>query len=290
MNANTVVGEHRAHRVQSRPAVGRTVRGTRVRPRPGRAGRGRAPVGSLLLESRHVAMPDLGGITPFATGPAHCTDGPVEIRTLTTDEWGAPRLRFASLATHRTRSPRRRAGGHPPEGGSSGPGRRRSRSSTAPRRHRGLAPPTVDDTELVGMWVHRHRGTGIAIGLVEHVVARRRRACATRPPPQRAAGRCTARPASSPTAPTRRRRSPHAPRRGAQTAHEHRTRPAVHRDGDTRRSVLPARHADRHAHHRGGAVLRLRGRAPQRPRQGERRRRLAHPVAGPARARSTCAR
>jgi len=100
-----------------------------------------------------------------------------EIRTLTTDEWALLRdLRFASLreAPDAFTSTVEREEGYPPEVW-------QLRTGTAAVAFVagdpvGIAgwhrPPEEDHAELVGMWVQpAHRGTGVALRLVEFVVA-----------------------------------------------------------------------------------------------------------------------
>jgi len=100
-----------------------------------------------------------------------------EIRTLTTDEWALLRdLRFASLreAPGAFTSTVEREEGYPPEVW-------QLRTGTAAVAFVagdpvGIAgwhrPPEEDHAELVGMWVQpAHRGTGVALRLVEFVVA-----------------------------------------------------------------------------------------------------------------------
>jgi RimJ/RimL family protein N-acetyltransferase len=102
--------------------------------------------------------------------------GTFEIRTLTTDEWAILRdLRFASLrdAPDAFTSTVEREEGYPREGWQLRTGT--SAIAFAAGQPVGIAgwhrPDGADDTELVGMWVHpTHRGTGIALAIVEHVV------------------------------------------------------------------------------------------------------------------------
>ncbi len=103
--------------------------------------------------------------------------GTTEIRTLTTDEWAVLRdLRFASLrdAPEAFTSTVEREEGYPPEVWQLRTGT--AAVAFAAGQPVGIAgwhrPDDDADTELVGMWVHpRHRGTGTALAIVEHVIA-----------------------------------------------------------------------------------------------------------------------
>ena len=103
--------------------------------------------------------------------------GTTEIRTLTTDEWALLRdTRFASLrdAPEAFTSTVAREEGYPPEAWQLRTGT--SAIAFAAGQPVGIAgwhrPDGGTDTELVGMWVHpHHRGTGIALAIVEHVIA-----------------------------------------------------------------------------------------------------------------------
>ena len=101
----------------------------------------------------------------------------VEIRTLTTDEWALLRdVRFASLrdAPDAFTSTVEREEGYPPDVWQLRTGT--SAIAFVDGAPAGIAgwfrAPEQDHAELVGMWVHpAHRGTGVALGLVEFVVA-----------------------------------------------------------------------------------------------------------------------
>ena len=104
---------------------------------------------------------------------------PIEIRTLTTDEWALLRdTRFASLrdAPEAFTSTVEREEGYPPEVWQLRTGhvggrvrRRRNRSGS----WAGTGPTAATDTELVGMWVRPARTAAPASRrrLVEHVIA-----------------------------------------------------------------------------------------------------------------------